>query len=80
MKDTERKRERETEKERERQRQRQREKQAQFRAPDVGLDPRTPGSRPGPKAGAKPLSTIGIPPIAFLTAGHTQQGSANSHI
>ena len=29
--------------------------------PDVGLDPRTLGSRPGPKAGAKPLSHPGIP-------------------
>ena len=25
------------------------------REPDVGLDPGSPGSRPGPKAGAKPL-------------------------
>ena len=31
------------------------------REPDVGLDPRTPGSGPGPKAGAKPLSHPGIP-------------------
>ena len=31
------------------------------REPDVGLDPGTPGSRPGPKAGAKPLSHPGIP-------------------
>ena len=29
--------------------------------PDVGLDPRTPGSRPGPKAGARPLSYPGAP-------------------
>ena len=28
---------------------------------DVRLDPGTPGSRPGPKAGAKPLSHPGIP-------------------
>ena len=28
---------------------------------DSGLDPRSPGSRPGPKAGAKPLSHPGIP-------------------
>ena len=28
---------------------------------DVGLDPRTPGSCPGSKAGAKPLSHPGIP-------------------
>ena len=35
------------------QRHRWREKQAPRRKPDVGLDPGTPGSRPGPKAGAK---------------------------
>ena len=40
--------------ERERQRHWQREKQASCREPDVGLDPRIPGSHPGPKAGAKP--------------------------
>ena len=34
----------------ERQRHRQREKQAPCREPDVGLDPGTPGSRPGLKA------------------------------
>ena len=37
------------ERHRERQRHRQREKQAPCREPDVGLDPRTPGSRPGLK-------------------------------
>ena len=31
------------------------------REPDVGLDPRSPGSHPGPKAGAKPLRHPGIP-------------------
>ena len=46
---------------RERQRHRQREKQAACREPDVGLDPGTPGSRPGPKADAQPLSHPGIP-------------------
>ena len=49
--------------ERERQRHRRREKQAPCREPDVGLDPGTPGSRPGPKAGAKPLSHPGVPTI-----------------
>ena len=29
--------------------------------PDVGFDPGSPGSRPGPKAGAKPLRHPGIP-------------------
>ena len=46
---------------RDRERERQREKQAPYREPDVGLDPGTLGSRPGPKAGAKPLSHPGIP-------------------
>ena len=49
---------------RERQRYRQREgKQAPCKELDVGLDPRTPGSRPRPKAGAKLLSYPGIPCI-----------------
>ena len=47
--------------ERERQRYRQREKQTPCRVPNVGLGPGTPGSRPGPKAGAKLLSHPGIP-------------------
>ena len=37
------------------------EKQAPCPEPDTGLDPGTPGLRPGPKAGAKPLSHPGIP-------------------
>ena len=37
-------------------RHRQGEKQAPCREPDVGLHPRTPGSRPGLKAGTKRLS------------------------
>ena len=40
---------------------RQREKQTPCREPDVGLDPPSPGSAPGPKAGAKPLHHPGIP-------------------
>ena len=40
----------ETQRENERQRHRQREKQAPCREPDVGLNPGSPGSRPGPKA------------------------------
>ena len=31
--------------------------------PDVGLDPGSPASCPGPKAGAKPLSHPGIPDL-----------------
>ena len=52
--------------ERERQNHRRREKQAPCRGPDVGLDPGTSGSRPGPKAGAKPLSHPGIPILLFF--------------
>ena len=37
------------------------------REPDVGFDPGSPGSHPGPKAGAKPLRHPGIP--AFLFQG-----------
>ena len=31
-----------------------------YREPDVGFDPGSPGSCPGPKAGAKPLSHPGM--------------------
>ena len=31
----------------------------------MGLDPRTPGSRPEPKADAQPLSHPGAPPYCF---------------
>ena len=52
---------------REREREREAETQAEGEAgsmywePDLGFDPRSPGSRPGPKAGAKPLRHPGIP-------------------
>ena len=35
------------------------------REPDVGFNPGSPGSRPGPKAGAKPLRHPGIPKRIF---------------
>ena len=38
-----------------------RHRQAPEREPDVGLDPRTPGSQPEPKADAEPLSHPGVP-------------------
>ena len=49
--------------EREKQRHRQREKQAPCREPDAGLNPRTPGSRPEPKADASTTE----PPRRLLT-------------
>ena len=47
--------------ERKRQRHRQREKQAPCRDPNMGLDPRSPGSSPGLKASTKPQSHLGCP-------------------
>ena len=53
------------------QREREAETQAEGEAgsmhwePDVGLDPGSLGSRPGPKAGAKPLRHPGIPNCFF---------------
>ena len=51
MRDTEREREAETQAEGE---------ACSMQEPDVGLDPRTPGSRPGPKADTQLLSHPGI--------------------
>ena len=62
----------------ERQRHRQREKQAPHREPDEGLNPGTPGSHPGPKAGARPLSHPGIPfiwQLILLALASTLAGS-----
>ena len=50
-------------------RHRQREKQAPCREPNVGLDPRSPGSSPGPKADAQPLSHPGVP--VFILSFHS---------
>ena len=47
-------------------RQRQREKQAPCREPDVGLDPRTPGSHPGLEAVVQLLSHPGVPRTIIL--------------
>ena len=62
--------------ERETQRHRRREKQAPCGEPDVGLDPGSPGSRPGPKTGAKPLSHPGFP--RFYLFIHERQREAGS--
>ena len=44
-----------TEREREAETQAEGEAGSMHRKPHVGFDPGSPGSRPGPKAGAKPL-------------------------
>ena len=36
--------------------------------PDMGFDTGSPGSRPGPKAGAKPLRHPGIPVVLFYAS------------
>ena len=61
-----------TRREREREAETQAEGEAgsKHREPDVGLDPRSPGSRPGPKAGAKPLRHPGIPHFKFRFPSH----------
>ena len=56
---------REREREREAETQAEEEAGSMHREPDVGFDPGSPGSRPGPKAGAKPLRHPGIPGIIF---------------
>ena len=57
------------ERHRERQRHRQREKHAPHWEPDAGLNPRTPGSWPEPKADAQPLSHPAASPHSFLEKG-----------
>ena len=53
--------------ERERQRQQaEGEAGSMHREPDVGFNPGFPGSRPGPKAGAKLLRHPGIPDYFFF--------------
>ena len=52
--------------ERERQRHRQKEKQAPCRESDVGLDPGSPGPRPGLKADAQPLNHPGVPEKTYI--------------
>ena len=56
-----------TEREREREAETQAEGEAgsMHRELDVGFDPRSLGSRPGPKAGTKPLRHPGIPVYSF---------------
>ena len=50
-----------TQREREAETQAEGEAGSMHREPDMGFDPRSPGLRPGPKTGAKPLRHPGIP-------------------
>ena len=56
----------------------QREKKAPCEEPDMGLDPRTLGSQPEPKADAQPLSHPSAPPFfkfTYLSNLYTQHGA-----
>ena len=64
---------------RERQRHRQREKQAPCREPDAGLDPRTLGSCPEPKADVQLLSHPGVPPFVFLWSFESVWGTCHQN-
>ena len=55
-----------THREREAETQAEGEAGSMHREPDVGLDPGSPGSRPGPKAGAKLLRHPGFPKYCTL--------------
>ena len=57
---------RERERERESETQTEGEAGSMHREPGVGFDSRSPGSRPGPKAGAEPLRHPGIPTHSSL--------------
>ena len=62
---------------REREREREAETQAEgesgfMREPNVGLDPGTPGSHPGPKAGSRLLSHPGIPSPDYFNQPKTE--------
>ena len=55
-----------TEREREAETQAEGEAGSMHREPDVGFDPGSPGSRPGPKAGAKKI-------ISFILGGRGRE-------
>ena len=59
-----------TEREREAETRAEGEAGSMHREPDVGFDPGSPGSCPGPKAGAKPLRHPGIPELAIIEKEH----------
>ena len=59
-----------THRERETETQAEGEAGSMHREPDMGFVPRSPGSRPGPKAGAKPLHHPGIPRCFHVSLSH----------
>ena len=63
------------EREREAETQAEGEAGSMHREPDVGFDPGSPGLRPGPKEGAKPLRHPGIPSSGFVIPSAVKQES-----
>ena len=59
-----------TQRERETETQAEGEAGSMHQEPDVGFDPGSPGLRPGPKAGAKPLRHPGIPKVVAFKKVH----------
>ena len=53
---------------------RQRKRQGPLGEPNVGLDPRIPGSQPKPKADAQPLSHPGAPPGSSFKVNGSKGG------
>ena len=72
---TQREREAETQAEGEAETQAEGEAGSMHREPDVGFDPGSPGSRPGPKAGTKLLRHPGIPFASSYELGGRPQFS-----
>ena len=54
-------------------------KEAETRVPNAGLDPKTPGSHPEPKADAQPLSHPGAPSQCDIDAGTGHSKSMGLH-
>ena len=60
-----------TEREREAETQAEGEAGSMYREPDVGLDPGSPGSRPGPKAGGQTAAPPRDPGFSFILKSPT---------
>ena len=69
-----------TQREREAETQAEGEAGSMHREPDVGLDPGSPGLRPGPKAGTKPLHHPGFPTDFFKRGAGGKDPPTEPHV
>ena len=67
-----------TQREREAETQAEGEAGSMHREPDMGFDPGSPGPRPGPKAGAKPLRHRGCPISFYFPNSFSRIGMVSS--